>query len=256
MKFAGCYHGHSDALLASAGSGVATLGRVDSAGVPAGAVEATVVAPYNAVPLLDERVACVIVEPVAANMGLVAPAPGFLAGLRRACDEVGALLVFDEVISGFRIAPGCAAARFGVQPDLYCLGKVVGGGLPLAAVAGAAAVMELLAPVGPVYQAGTLAGNPLATAAGLAVLELLGPSVYDELERTVARLAAGIGARWPTRASPPRCRSVPRCAGCTSPPRRSPTTRGPDAPPPAAGTRAFSGRCSPGGWRWRRARTR
>ena len=193
VKFAGCYHGHSDALLASAGSGVATLGRVDSAGVPAGAVEATVVAPYNAVPRLDERVACVIVEPVAANMGLVAPAPGFLAGLRRACDEVGALLVFDEVISGFRIAPGCAAARFGVQPDLYCLGKVVGGGLPLAAVAGAAAVMELLAPVGPVYQAGTLAGNPLATAAGLAVLELLGPSVYDELERTVGRLAAGIG---------------------------------------------------------------
>jgi glutamate-1-semialdehyde 2,1-aminomutase len=193
VKFAGCYHGHSDALLASSGSGVATLGRVDSAGVPAGAVEATVVAPYNAVPVLDERVACVIVEPVAANMGLIPPAPGFLQGLRRACDEVGALLIFDEVITGFRIAPGCAAARFGVQPDLYCLGKVVGGGLPLAAVAGAAAAMELLAPVGPVYQAGTLAGNPLATAAGLAVLELLGPSVYDELERTVATLAAGIG---------------------------------------------------------------
>jgi glutamate-1-semialdehyde 2,1-aminomutase len=126
-------------------------------------------------------------------MGLIPPAPGFLQGLRRACDEVGALLIFDEVITGFRIAPGSAAARFGVQPDLYCLGKVVGGGLPLAAVAGAAAAMELLAPVGPVYQAGTLAGNPLATAAGLAVLELLGPSVYDELERTVATLAAGIG---------------------------------------------------------------
>ncbi len=193
VKFAGCYHGHADALLAQAGSGVASLGLPDSAGVPAGAVEATVVAPYNVVPRLDERVACVIVEPVAANMGLVSPGPGFLAGLRRACDDAGALLIFDEVITGFRIGPAGAAGRFGVQPDLYCFGKVVGGGLPLAVVGGSAGVMSVLAPLGPVYQAGTLAGNPLATVAGLAVLELLTPSVFEELGRVVARLATGLG---------------------------------------------------------------
>jgi glutamate-1-semialdehyde 2,1-aminomutase len=193
VKFAGCYHGHSDALLARAGSGVATFGLADSAGVLAAAVAATVVVPYNVVPELDERVACVIVEPVAANMGLVAPAPGFLAGLRRACDDVGALLIFDEVITGFRIGPAGAAGRYGVRPDLYCFGKVIGGGLPLAAVGGSAAAMGVLAPLGPVYQAGTLSGNPLATAAGLAVLELLTPSVYEELAAAVARLAAGLG---------------------------------------------------------------
>jgi glutamate-1-semialdehyde 2,1-aminomutase len=194
LKFAGCYHGHSDALLAKAGSGVATLGLPDSAGVPAGAVAATVVAPYNVVPELDERVACVIVEPVAANMGLVPPVPGFLAGLRRACDDAGSLLIFDEVITGFRLGLDGAAGRFGVRPDLYCLGKVLGGGLPLAAVGGAAAAMGVLAPLGPVYQAGTLSGNPLATAAGLAVLELLTPSVFEELSRVVSRLAAGLAA--------------------------------------------------------------
>jgi glutamate-1-semialdehyde 2,1-aminomutase len=194
VKFAGCYHGHADALLAAAGSGVATLGLADSAGVPAGAVGATVVAPYNVVPDLDERVACVIVEPVAANMGLVPPAPGFLAGLRRACDAAGALLIFDEVITGFRLGPAGAAGRFGVQPDLFCFGKVVGGGLPLAAVGGAAPLMRQLAPLGPVYQAGTLSGNPLATAAGLTVLELLAPSVYEELALTVGRLSTGLGA--------------------------------------------------------------
>jgi glutamate-1-semialdehyde 2,1-aminomutase len=192
VKFAGCYHGHSDALLAAAGSGVATLGLAGSAGVPAGAVAGTVVAPYNRVPLLDERVACVIVEPVAANMGLVPPAAGFLEGLRRACDEVGALLIFDEVITGFRVGPAGAAGLCGVRPDLYCFGKVVGGGLPLAAVGGPAALMEALAPTGPVYQAGTLSGNPLATAAGLAVLELLGPSVFDELAGVVAELTSGL----------------------------------------------------------------
>ncbi|MGA9078266.1 MAG: glutamate-1-semialdehyde 2,1-aminomutase, partial [Acidimicrobiales bacterium] len=185
VKFAGCYHGHSDALLATAGSGVATLGLAGSAGVPAAAVAATLVAPYNEVPGLDEQVACVIVEPIAANMGLVPPAPGFLAGLRRACDAVGALLIFDEVITGFRVGLDGAAGRFGVRPDLYCFGKVIGGGLPLAAVGGAAATMEVLAPLGPVYQAGTLSGNPLATAAGLAVLELLSPQVFAELAATV-----------------------------------------------------------------------
>ena len=194
VKFAGCYHGHSDALLATAGSGVASLGLAGSAGVPADAVAATVVAPYNEVPGLDERVACVIVEPIAANMGLVPPALGFLAGLRRACDAVGALLIFDEVITGFRVGLDGAAGRFGVRPDLYCFGKVIGGGLPLAAVGGAAAPMEVLAPLGPVYQAGTLSGNPLATAAGLAVLELLSPPVFAELAATVGRLADGLAA--------------------------------------------------------------
>ncbi|HXZ82553.1 MAG TPA: glutamate-1-semialdehyde 2,1-aminomutase [Acidimicrobiales bacterium] len=193
VKFAGCYHGHADTLLAKAGSGVVTLGLADSAGVPDAAVGVTVVAPYNVTPELDERVACVIVEPVAANMGLVPPAPGFLPGLRRACDDAGALLIFDEVITGFRLGLDGAAGRFGVQPDLYCFGKVIGGGLPLAAVGGGAAAMSLLAPLGPVYQAGTLSGNPLATAAGLAVLELLTPSVYDELATAVGRLATGLG---------------------------------------------------------------
>ena len=194
VTFAGCYHGHSDGLLAAGGSGVATLGLPASAGVPSAAVAETVVAPYNIVPELDERVACVIVEPVAANMGLVPPAPGFLEGLRRACDEAGALLIFDEVITGFRLGRDGASGRYGVRPDLWCFGKVVGGGLPLAAVGGRREVMEVLAPLGPVYQAGTLSGNPLATAAGLAALELLVPDAYAELSDRVARLAAGLRA--------------------------------------------------------------
>ncbi|MGO8874326.1 MAG: glutamate-1-semialdehyde 2,1-aminomutase [Acidimicrobiales bacterium] len=192
VKFAGCYHGHSDGLLAEGGSGVATLGLAGSAGVPAGAVADTIVAPYNVVPKLDETIACVIVEPVAANMGLVAPVAGFLAGLRAACDEVGALLLFDEVITGFRLVRGSVAALFGVRPDLWTFGKVIGGGLPLAAVGGRAEVMEQLAPLGPVYQAGTLSGNPLATAAGLAVLDRLAPERFDDLARRVGRLAAGL----------------------------------------------------------------
>jgi len=192
VKFAGCYHGHSDALLAEGGSGVATLGLAGSAGVPAGAVADTIVAPYNVVPSLDDTVACVIVEAVAANMGLVPPAPGFLAGLRAACDEVGALLIFDEVITGFRLVSGSVADLFGVRPDLWTFGKVIGGGLPLAALGGRAEVMELLAPLGPVYQAGTLSGNPLATAAGLAVLERLVPERFDDLAARVSRLAAGL----------------------------------------------------------------
>ena len=192
VKFAGCYHGHSDGLLAEGGSGVATLGLAGSAGVPAGAVADTIVAPYNVVPKLDETIACVIVEPVAANMGLVAPVAGFLAGLRAACDEVGALLLFDEVITGFRLARGSVADLFGVRPDLWTFGKVIGGGLPLAAVGGRAEVMEQLAPLGPVYQAGTLSGNPLATAAGLAVLDRLAPERFDDLARRVGRLAAGL----------------------------------------------------------------
>jgi glutamate-1-semialdehyde 2,1-aminomutase len=192
VKFAGCYHGHSDGLLAAGGSGVATLGLAGSAGVPAAAVAGTIVAPYNVVPVLDDDVACVIVEPVAANMGLVPPAHGFLAGLRAACDKAGALLIFDEVITGFRLVRGSVADLFGVQPDLWTFGKVIGGGLPLAALGGRRQVMELLAPLGPVYQAGTLSGNPLATAAGLAVLERLGDGAFDELARSVGRLAGGL----------------------------------------------------------------
>jgi glutamate-1-semialdehyde 2,1-aminomutase len=194
VKFDGCYHGHSDALLAAAGSGVAGLGLAGSAGVPGAAVADTLVLPYNAVPELDERVAAVIVEPVAANMGVVPPAPGFLAGLRRACDEAGALLVFDEVITGFRVGPGGVSTDSGVRPDLWCFGKVIGGGLPLAAFGGRRDVMAVLAPDGPVYQAGTLSGNPIATAAGLAVLEAVGSEDYTALTARVARFAGALGA--------------------------------------------------------------
>ncbi|MBV8979828.1 MAG: glutamate-1-semialdehyde 2,1-aminomutase, partial [Acidimicrobiia bacterium] len=181
VKFAGCYHGHSDALLAAGGSGLATLGLPGSAGVPSSAVADTVVVPYNVVPDVGDDVACVIVEPVAANMGLVPPAPGFLEGLRAACDAAGALLIFDEVITGFRLGAGGAQGRYGVTPDLSCFGKVIGGGLPLAAFGGRSDVMDLLAPEGPVYQAGTLSGNPLATAAGLAVLDALDEGAYRML---------------------------------------------------------------------------
>ncbi|MGD1011769.1 MAG: glutamate-1-semialdehyde 2,1-aminomutase [Acidimicrobiales bacterium] len=192
VKFAGCYHGHSDALLAGGGSGVATLGLSNSAGVTASAVSATIVAPYNEVPELDDSVACVIVEPAAANMGLVAPEEGFLGELRAACDRVGALLIFDEVITGFRVGRSGATGIVAVTPDLWCFGKVIGGGLPLAALGGRRDLMSQLAPLGPVYQAGTLSGNPLATAAGLAVLERLPVEAYVELASNVARLAAGL----------------------------------------------------------------
>ncbi|GAC1591857.1 MAG: glutamate-1-semialdehyde 2,1-aminomutase [Acidimicrobiales bacterium] len=192
VKFAGCYHGHVDALLAAGGSGVANQGISGSAGVPAAAVADTVVAPYNVVPDLDESVALVVVEPVAANMGLVAPVPGFLAGLRAECDRVGALLLFDEVITGFRLARGGAAEYYGVRPDLWCFGKVIGGGLPVGAFGGTRELMEQLAPLGPVYQAGTLSGNPLATAAGLAVLNQLDEGVYRMLHGRAEQLAKAL----------------------------------------------------------------
>jgi glutamate-1-semialdehyde 2,1-aminomutase len=199
VKFAGCYHGHADALLAAAGSGLATLGLPGSAGVPAGAVAGTVVVPYNDETALDEafarhgrEVAAVIVEGVAANMGLVPATAGFLAGLRRRCTEAGALLIMDEVITGFRLGDAGAQGRFGVEPDLSCFGKVLGGGLPLAAFGGRAEIMDHLAPLGPVYQAGTLSGNPLATAAGLAVLSQLDNAAYTRLEATATTLADGL----------------------------------------------------------------
>jgi glutamate-1-semialdehyde 2,1-aminomutase len=200
LKFAGCYHGHADQFLADAGSGLATLGIPSSPGVPTGVTADTIVVDYNdteaaaaAVEQYGEGLAAILVEPVAGNMGCVPPAPGFLEALRLLCDASGALLVFDEVISGFRVGRGGAQQLFGVTPDLTILGKIVGGGLPLAAFCGRAEVMQQLAPAGAVYQAGTLSGNPLATAAGLSVLRRLrDPGVYDELERRAARLADGL----------------------------------------------------------------
>jgi glutamate-1-semialdehyde 2,1-aminomutase len=201
IKFAGCYHGHSDALLVDAGSGVATLGIPGTPGVTPGAAGDTFVVSYNdldgvkaAAQRAGDDLAAILVEPVAANMGLVLPADGWLEGLRSIADETGALLVFDEVITGFRLGPGGAQQRFGVRPDLILLGKVLGGGLPAAAVAGPADVLEQLAPTGPVYQAGTLSGNPLAMAAGVAALSMIksDPSLYERIQERARELVRGL----------------------------------------------------------------
>jgi glutamate-1-semialdehyde 2,1-aminomutase len=202
VKFAGCYHGHVDALLVAAGSGATTFGTPSSPGIPAGTTAATLLAEYNDLAGVErlfaahgERIAAVLVEPVAGNMGVVPPAPGFLAGLRRLCDRHGALLIFDEVITGFRVARGGAQALFGVTADLTILGKIIGGGLPVGAYGGRAGIMDQIAPTGPVYQAGTLSGNPLAMAAGIATLELLAElGVYEQLEARSSVLAAGLEA--------------------------------------------------------------
>ena len=202
LKFDGCYHGHSDGLLVGAGSGVATLGIPGSPGVPAAMTELTVQAPFNDLGAVAEafarwpgEIACVIVEPVAGNMGCVLPLPDFLPGLRALCDEHGALLIFDEVMTGFRVAPGGAQRLYGVRPDLTCLGKVVGGGLPAAAYGGRSEWMRRIAPAGDVSQAGTLSGNPLAMAAGLETLERLErPGVYEQLGARSRALADGLAA--------------------------------------------------------------
>ncbi len=198
IKFAGCYHGASDSLLAEAGSGVAQQSLPGTAGVTQGSVQDTIVVPYNTVPQLTDdewaEVALIAVEPVAANMGLVAPVPGFLQGLRDAATKAGALLLFDEVITGFRIGNAGAAAWSGVQPDLWAFGKVIGGGLPVGAFGGPRDIMEQLAPLGSVYQGGTMSGNPLACAAGLAVLELMTDAAYDELALRGASLASALHA--------------------------------------------------------------
>ena len=192
VKFAGCYHGHVDSLLVAGGSGVANQGLVGSAGVTEASVADTVVWPYNVVPTLDEDTAVLAIEAVAANMGLVEPEPGFLQACRDECDRVGALLLFDEVITGFRLGQGGATSWSGVTPDVWAFGKVIGGGLPVGAFGGSREVMANVAPLGPVYQGGTLSGNPLATAAGLAVLDQMTTDRYDELIAKATILADGM----------------------------------------------------------------
>jgi len=200
LKFEGCYHGHVDALLVQAGSGATTFGSPSSPGVPPEVTQHTLLAPYNDLEAVERvgrenrgRLAAILVEPVAGNMGVVPPADGFLEGLRGVADRTGALLIYDEVMTGFRVARGGAAQRYGVRPDLVTLGKVIGGGLPVGAYGGRRDLMQQVSPVGPVYQAGTLSGNPLAMAAGIATLDLLAePNAYETLEARSARLEKGL----------------------------------------------------------------
>ena len=203
VKFEGCYHGHSDSLLVKAGSGALTLGVPSSPGVPAALADFTITLPYNDITAVKQAfaeigksIACIIVEPVAGNMNCIPPVPGFLEGLREVCDEYGTVLIFDEVMTGFRVALGGAQAHYGIRPDMTTLGKVVGGGMPVGAFGGKREIMEKLAPLGPVYQAGTLSGNPVAMAAGLATLKLVEqPGFYDGIAAKVERLVDGIMAQ-------------------------------------------------------------
>ncbi|MFH0926676.1 MAG: glutamate-1-semialdehyde 2,1-aminomutase [bacterium] len=200
LKFEGCYHGHVDALLVKAGSGIATLGIPDSLGVPASYAEKTITLPYNKLRAVEEilneqgkDIACIIVEPVAGNMGVVPPKEGFLQGLRQLCDKDSIILIFDEVITGFRVSYGGAQELYNIHPDLTCLGKIIGGGLPVGAYGGKKEIMDYIAPVGPVYQAGTLSGNPLAMTAGIETLKILADKeIYRKLEKKAAKLAQGI----------------------------------------------------------------
>jgi glutamate-1-semialdehyde 2,1-aminomutase len=200
IKFEGCYHGHADSLLVKAGSGALTLGTPSSPGVPASLAEHTVTLPYNdldafnaAVAEIADKVACVIIEPVAGNMNCIPPVPGFLQGVRETCTEHGIVLIFDEVMTGFRVALGGAQAHYGIKPDLTTLGKVIGGGMPVGAFGGKREIMEHIAPLGPVYQAGTLSGNPIAMTAGLKTLELISaPGFFDELANKVETLTDGV----------------------------------------------------------------
>lgn len=199
IKFEGCYHGHADSLLVRAGSGATTLGIPDSGGVPPVLAHDTLVLPFNDLKKVESllmkegnQVACVIVEPVPGNMGTILPAPGYLAGLRELTKPFGILLIFDEVMSGFRVALGGAQERYGIRPDLTCLGKIIGGGLPVGAYGGSASLMSQVAPEGPVYQAGTLSGNPLAMSAGIATLSLMTPETYEYLESCSAALSEGL----------------------------------------------------------------
>ena len=222
VKFAGCYHGHADAFLISAGSGALTLGTPDSPGITAGTARDTISLPYNDLDALraafaaePKAIACVIVEPYAGNMGLVLPKPGYLAGLRELTERFGALLIFDEVMTGFRVAPGGVQERDGVLPDLTTLGKIIGGGLPVGAFGGRADVMNLLSPLGPVYQAGTLSGNPLAMAAGIATLRALRePSVYERLEAAGSRFSEGLAALFERHRIPHRSDHRGSMVGC------------------------------------------
>lgn len=202
LKFEGCYHGHADSLLVKAGSGVATFGLPDSPGVPADLAAHTLTVPYNDISAVQdvaaregERIACIIVEPVAGNMGCVPPAPGFLEGLRKVCDQYGIILIFDEVMTGFRVAFGGAQQLYNIKPDLTCLGKVIGGGMPVGCYGGRRDIMEKIAPIGPIYQAGTLSGNPIAMTAGIETLKILSkPTAYKTLEKTSAELENGLKA--------------------------------------------------------------
>jgi len=198
VKFEGCYHGHVDSLLVKAGSGVATLGLPDSPGVPKGFSDTTIALPFNNFELVEatfkkrgDQIAAIIIEPVVGNMGCVPPAPGFLEGLRKLCTDYGALFIFDEVMTGFRVAPGGAQGLYGIRPDLTVMGKVIGGGLPIAAYGGRREIMTNIAPLGPIYQAGTLSGNPLAVSAGIAMLTHIkqNPGLYAELDAKAQRLA-------------------------------------------------------------------